>query len=93
MTLALEGARRHYSQWFHPFPWDELRLSESPSYAGYAQGFPTNITFSEAIGFLTLDEDGPCVVLQRGRKRAIHRFWPGQFMKREPNRRVLARAS
>ena len=41
-------------QWFHPYPWKELKVSaSSPALAGYAQGFATNITFSEAIGFLT----------------------------------------
>ena len=36
------------------FPWAELKLSEFPALAtSYAQGFPTNITFSEGIGFLT----------------------------------------
>ena len=53
MVEALDGARRYYSEWFHPFPWQELKVSEFAAYAGYAQGFPTNITFSEAIGFLT----------------------------------------
>src|SRR5262249_23318512 len=44
---------KYYSEWFHPFPWQELKLSEFPALASYAQGFPTDITFSESIGFLT----------------------------------------
>ena len=53
MREALDAARRYYSEWFYPFPWRELKLSEFPNLASYAQGFPTNITFSEGIGFLT----------------------------------------
>ena len=54
MSEALEAARRYYSEWFYPYPRKcELKLSEFPNLAQYAQGFPTNITFSEGIGFLT----------------------------------------
>ena len=51
MSAALDAARRYYSEWFYPFPVNLLKISEFPAYAGYAQGFPTNITFSEGIGF------------------------------------------
>ena len=50
---ALDAARKYYSEWFRPYPWRELKLSEFPALASYAQGFPTDITFSESIGFLT----------------------------------------
>ena len=53
MVEALDAARKYYSEWFRPYPWKELKLSEFPALATYAQGFPTNITFSEGIGFLT----------------------------------------
>lgn len=53
MVSTLDAARRWYSEWFLPYPWEELKLSEFPGLAGYAQGFGTNITFSENIGFLT----------------------------------------
>src|SRR5262249_31440431 len=53
MVEALDAARTYYSAWFRPFPWKELKLSEFPALASYAQGFPTDITFSESIGFLT----------------------------------------
>ena len=52
MLEALDGAREWYSKWFWPYPWKELRISEVPGLAGYAQGFPSNIVFSESIGFL-----------------------------------------
>jgi hypothetical protein len=53
MGEALDASRRWYSEWFHPFPWKTLKLSEFSDLQTYAQGFPTNITFSEGIGFLT----------------------------------------
>ena len=58
MREALDAARRYYSEWFYPYPWRELKLSEFPNLATYAQGFPTNITFSEGIGFLTSSTPG-----------------------------------
>ena len=57
MRQSLDAARRYYSEWFFPFPWRELKLSEFPNLASYAQGFPTNITFSEGIGFLAQEHD------------------------------------
>ena len=56
MSEALDGSRRYYSDWFYPYPWNELKVSQFPNMASYAQGFPTNITFSEGIGFLTKSE-------------------------------------
>ena len=40
MREALDAARRYYSEWFYPYPWRELKLSEFPNLASYAQGFP-----------------------------------------------------
>ena len=54
MAEVLDAARKHYGEWFHPYPWKSLRLTEFPGLASYAQGFPGNITFSESIGFLAL---------------------------------------
>jgi hypothetical protein len=53
MVDALDDARRNYSAWFGPYPWENLRVTEFPGLAGYAQGFPGNITFSETIGYLS----------------------------------------
>lgn len=57
MLEALDGARRHYSEWFHPYPWRELRLNEFPALATYAMGNATNILFSENTGFLADPSD------------------------------------
>ncbi len=54
MMDALNGARKYFSEWFYPYPWKELKVTEFAGHASYAQGFPSNISFSEAIGF-TLD--------------------------------------
>ncbi|NKB90294.1 MAG: hypothetical protein GKS06_18965 [Acidobacteria bacterium] len=53
MLKTLRAARRLYSEWFHPYPWRELRLSEYPNQTTNAIGFPTNIAFSEGLGFLS----------------------------------------
>ena len=58
MSEALEGARRYYSEWFYPYPWRELKLSEFPNLASYAQGFPTNITFSGGNRIPDLEHGG-----------------------------------
>jgi ABC-2 type transport system permease protein len=55
MILGLDSARKYYSEWFGPYVWHDLRMSEFPALALYARGNPTNIFFSEGIGFLTKD--------------------------------------
>ncbi len=87
LAQALDAARKYYSEWFSPYPWKELKLSEFPALADYAQGFPTNITFSESIGFLTRKDpsgdrgvDAPFFVAAH---ESAHQWWgnivaPGQ---------------
>jgi hypothetical protein len=75
MLEALDGSREWYSKWFCEYPWKELRVSEFPALAGYAQGFPTNIVFSEGIGFLskpTPEQDTPFMVTAH---EAAHQWW------------------
>ena len=75
ITSTLAAARKHYSRWFHPYPWKELKLSEFPNQASYAQGFPTNITFSEGIGFLTLSEPKTNLAFMVTAHEAAHQWW------------------
>jgi ABC-2 type transport system permease protein len=75
MQRALDAARRWYSEWFHPFPWRELKLSEFPGLAGYAQGFPTDISFSEGIGFLTKSDLKTNAVFLVTAHESAHQWW------------------
>lgn len=75
MSATLDAARKYYSEWFHPFPWKELRLSEFPNLASYAQGFPTNITFSEGIGFLTRSEPKTNTAFLVTAHESAHQWW------------------
>ena len=75
MGAAMDASRKYYSQWFGAFPWKELRLSEFPALATYAQGFPTNITFSENIGFLTRSEPKTNLALLVTAHEIAHQWW------------------
>ncbi|MCP3136587.1 hypothetical protein LXT23_04470 [Pyxidicoccus sp. QH1ED-7-1] len=75
MRRGLDAARRYYSEWFYPYPWKELRLSEFPGLDTYAQGFATNITFSESIGFLTKSTPKANAVLLITAHEAAHQWW------------------
>lgn len=75
MSNALDAARHWYSEWFLPYPWKELKLSEFPALAGYAQGFGTNITFSENIGFLTRNDAKTNATFLVTAHEAAHQWW------------------
>ncbi len=75
MSAALDAARKYYSEWFYPFPWELLKLSEFPGFATYAQGFPTNITFSEGIGFLAKSDPRSHVAFLVVAHEAAHQWW------------------
>lgn len=75
MAEGLDAARKYYSEWFYPYPWRELKLSEFPNLATYAQGFATNITFSEGIGFLTLSDDKADAAFVITAHEAAHQWW------------------
>jgi ABC-2 type transport system permease protein len=75
MSRALDAARLYYSRWFRPYPWQELKLSEFPALAFYAQGFPTNITFSEGIGFLTKSDPRTELAFLVTAHESAHQWW------------------
>jgi ABC-2 type transport system permease protein len=75
MRESLDAARRYYSEWFFEYPWRELKLSEFPNLATYAQGFPTNITFSEGIGFLTQSSPEIHAPFEITAHESAHQWW------------------
>ncbi|MFN8571343.1 MAG: M1 family aminopeptidase [Gemmatimonadaceae bacterium] len=75
MIDAMNQVRRYYSDWFGPFPWKELKISEFPALATYAQGFPTNISFSESIGFLTKSEPKTNLAFLVVAHESAHQWW------------------
>lgn len=75
MSEALDAARVYFSEWFYPYPWRELKLSEFPNLATYAQGFATDITFSEGIGFLTKSDPKANAAFVVTAHEAAHQWW------------------
>ncbi|MEP7381531.1 MAG: M1 family aminopeptidase [Gemmatimonadota bacterium] len=75
MLLALNASRRWYGEWFGTYPWKTLKISEFPALAGYAQGFPTNISFSEGIGFLTKSEPKTNLAFMVSAHEIAHQWW------------------
>ncbi len=75
MLAGLDASRRWYGEWFYPFPWQELKLSEFANLASYAQGFATDITFSEGIGFLTRDAETGHAAFAITAHEAAHQWW------------------
>lgn len=75
MQAALDASRKRYSEWFRPYPWKELKLSEFAQHAFYAQGFPTNITFSEGIGFKTKSDPKAPAAFMVTAHEAAHQWW------------------
>ena len=72
---SLDASRKYCSQWFFPYPWKELKLSEFPNLATYAQGFPTNIPFSEGVGFLTANTPEILFAFEITAHEAAHQWW------------------
>jgi ABC-2 type transport system permease protein len=75
ILFALDASREFYSKWFMPFPWQELRISEFSGVSVYAQGFPTNISFSEGIGFLTKDNVRTNPAFTVTAHECAHQWW------------------
>ncbi|HMB70784.1 MAG TPA: M1 family aminopeptidase [bacterium] len=80
MMEALEASRKYYSEWFYPYPWQDLRVNEFPGLSDYAQGFPTNITFSESIGFLTRNDQDATATFMVTAHEAAHQWWGNILM-------------
>ncbi len=72
---TLVAARRNYSQWFFPYPWAELRINEYPDLETQATAYPTNIAFSEGIGFLTAGGTAGGLAFTVTAHEAAHQWW------------------
>ncbi|MBK8247931.1 MAG: ABC transporter permease [Gemmatimonadetes bacterium] len=91
MGNAMDQARRWYGTWFGAYPWKELKVSEFPSLATYAQGFPTNITFSEGIGFLTKSEPKTNLAFLVTAHEIAHQWWGNMLQPgRGPGANILS---
>jgi len=75
MVTTLAAARRRYSAWFYPYPWDELRLSEYADLSSQATSYPTNIAFSEGLGFLATDGAHGGLAFAVTAHEAAHQWW------------------
>lgn len=75
LQASLDGARQYFSEWFHPYPWRELRLNEFPGLVNLARGNATNIFFSESIGFLSRPTPETDAAFLVGAHEAAHSWW------------------
>lgn len=75
MLNTLVAARENFSAWFYPYPWQDLRINEFPNLETNATAFPTNISFSESIGFLTRTDDEHDLVSIVTAHEAAHQWW------------------
>jgi len=91
MVVALNSARRWYGEWFGAYPWKLLKISEFPALAGYAQGFPTNISFSEGIGFLTKSDPRTNLAFMVTAHEIAHQWWGNMLQPaRGPGANILS---
>ena len=91
MSGALDAARKYFGEWFATFPWKELKVSEFPALAAYAQGFPTNISFSEQIGFLTKSEPKTNLAFLVTAHETAHQWWGNMLQPgRGPSGNILS---
>jgi hypothetical protein len=90
MGLSLDASRRWYSEWFAPYPWTTLRVNEFRA-GGGAQGYPTNITYSESIGFLTKNDLRSLLVFWVTAHEAAHQWWGNMLTPGDgPSSRVIS---
>ena len=58
-----------------PLPLARAQAQRVPRAGDYAQGFPTDITFSESIGFLTKSDPQADVAFMVTAHEAAHQWW------------------
>ncbi len=83
LSLALQSAKNYYATWFSPYLYKSLRLSEFPGLATFAVSYPSNIAFSENMGFLADPKDDTNLVFYLAAHEAAHQWWPHLVMPAE----------
>jgi ABC-2 type transport system permease protein len=75
MLATLVAAKRRYGDWYAPYPWPELRVSEYAALITRAQGFASNLALSEDMGFTTAAAAAdrlPTIIVAH---EAAHQWW------------------
>lgn len=58
MMKSMKASFDYYSTNFSPYQYKQMRITEFPRYAQFAQSFPGTVPFSESIGFvLNIDDE------------------------------------
>lgn len=81
----LDGARAalaYNSRHFGPYPYDELRILETPLYQSYARSFPMTVPISESLGFINdvRDPERFDHVFYVTAHEVAHHWWGEQVM-------------
>ncbi len=72
---ALRAARTRYAEWYAPYPWQELRLAESPDLETQATAYPTTIAVSEGLGWRTPEGVRGGLAFAVAAHEAAHQWW------------------
>lgn len=77
MIRGIQASLDYYTRHFGPYPYRQIRIAEFPRYAEFAHAYPTTISYSERLGFLTrVDEkeypDTPFAVVAH---EVAHQWW------------------
>ncbi len=58
MMAAMKKSLTYYTQHFGDYPYQQMRIVETPRYLNRAQSFPSMVTYSESMGFIMdIDEE------------------------------------
>ncbi|MFT5863631.1 MAG: ABC-2 type transport system permease protein [Flavobacteriales bacterium] len=81
MMLGMRRSLDYYSTQFSPYPYNNMRIMEVPSYKKRAQAFPNTIPFSESIGFIMDidDKDDVDMVYYITAHETAHQWWGHQI--------------
>jgi ABC-2 type transport system permease protein len=83
MIEATQESLAAFERRFSPFQYGQIRIVEFPRYATFAQSFPSNVPFSEAIGFVARivdpdeDIDYPYYITAH---EVAHQWWAHQVI-------------